>query len=102
MPAHMSQKKLLILASIVMVFLAALFVLISRQQNVSPDELLTGEEGAGEQVEVDLANSVPVSEVPQMTFATYQTGTEALTVPPKVKSYTFNTSYSVPFVSIIG
>src|SRR3989338_9114145 len=103
--ANISQKKLLILASIVLVFLAILFFVFTREQRTTPEEVMVGEEAVQEQQQqqpANLATSLPVSEVPQMTFATYEANAEELSVPAKVKSYTFNTEFSLPFVSLIG
>jgi len=103
LPAHFSQKKLLILGSIVMVFLAVLFVIFSRQQRTLTPEVMVGEKTGEEQPSVNPAASLPVSEVPSMTFAAYEAAAaDTLAVPATVKSYTFNSGFSLPFVSIIG
>ena len=50
MPAHFSQKKLLILGSIVMVFLAVLFVIFSSQQKTAiPEDIIVTEKTEQEQ-----------------------------------------------------
>src|SRR3989338_7961304 len=104
LPAHFSQKKLLILGSIVMVFLAVLFVIFSKQK-AAPGTEFTVDQGVvkEEQPSVNPAASLPVSEVPSMTFAAYEAAAaDTLAVPATVKSYTFNSGFSLPFVSIIG
>src|SRR3989344_5973701 len=104
LPAHFSQKKLLILGSIVMVFLAVLFVIFSKQK-AAPGTEFTVDQGVVEEEKVilDKTNSLPVTEVPAMTFAAYEAAAaDTLAVPATVKSYTFNSGFSLPFVSIIG
>jgi len=104
LPAHFSQKKLLILGSIVMVFLAVLFVIFSKQK-AAPGTEFTVDQGVVEEEKVilDETNSLPVTEVPAMTFAAYEAAAaDTLAVPATVKSYTFNSGFSLPFVSIIG
>src|SRR3990167_1084813 len=104
MPAHFSQKKLLILGSIVMVFRSVLFVIFSSQQKTAiPEDIIVNEKTEQEQEVIDQANSLPVTEVPPMTFTTYEAATaDTLAVPAKVKSYSFNSGFSLPYVSLIG
>src|SRR3989338_11516742 len=100
----MSNKKLLIFGAAIVVFLGVLFFVFTRQQRTTPEEVMVGEEAVQQQKQqpANLAASLHVSEVPQMTFATYEASAETVSVPAKVKSYTFNTEFSLPFVSLIG
>ena len=103
LPAHISQKKLLILGSVLLVLLAILFFIFTRQQRTPTSEVMIGEETGEEQLSVNPATSLPVTEVPPMTFTTYEAAAaDSLTVPSTVKSYTFNSGFSLPFVSLIG
>src|SRR3990167_8268543 len=103
LPAHISQKKLLILGSVLLVLLAILFFIFTRQQRTPTSEVMIGEGTGEEQLSVNPATSLPVTEVPPMTFTTYEAAAaDSLTVPSTVKSYTFNSGFSLPFVSLIG